>query len=388
MMICEVCGWKRLPLDCSEPTGIAAQAAASSSGRGLAAGTSSSMKMHSPGQTSAAWTTDRTCRGATQARLPDPPGSFERVTALGDVGDAVLELDEHVVAVVDAQPVAGAQVLVDPHAHRFEARYRVRGGPYPVRVIEPRAKHVAHVHHRPTGDVEDQFQWLRDRDDPDTIAYLEAENAYANAWFDERKDLVDELFEEIKSRVQETDISAPIPVDDWWYVSRTEEGLSYPIHCRGRSAADAADEVLLDENAEAGDHDFFEVGAFEVSPDHRLLAWSADVDGNEHYTLRIRDLDRPHRARRRGAGHDGVGGRRMDVPTAATCTTSNADEQERPYRVMRHRARHAAPPTTSRSTATTTPASTSTSATTRSRVWIVIRSRSNETSEILAAADR
>ena len=85
-------------------------------------------------------------------------------------------------------------------------------------MIEPRAKHVAHVHHRPTGDVDDPFQWLRDRDDPDTVAYLEAENDYANAWFDDRKELVDELFEQIKSRVQETDISAPIPVDDWWYV--------------------------------------------------------------------------------------------------------------------------------------------------------------------------
>ena len=103
-------------------------------------------------------------------------------------------------------------------------------------MIEPRAKHVAHVHHRPTGDVEDPFHWLRDRSDPDTIAYLEAENDYANAWFDERKDLIDELFEEIKSRIQETDISAPIPIDDWWYVSRTEEGLSYPSHCRGRAA--------------------------------------------------------------------------------------------------------------------------------------------------------
>src|SRR5690349_9201059 len=220
--------------------------------------------------------------------------------------------------------------------------------PYPGRVIEPRveprveppveprAKHVAHVHHRPTGDVDDPFQWLRDRDDPDTVAYLEAENAYANAWFDERKDLVDELFEEIKSRVQETDISAPIPVDDWWYVSRTEEGLSYPIHCRGRAAASAADEVLLDENAEAGDHDFFEVGAFEVSPDHRLLAWSADIDGHEHYTLRVRDL----------ADHSELPDEVPDttawagVAWSADCTHLYyvvADAQERPYRVMRHR---------------------------------------------------
>ena len=144
------------------------------------------------------------------------------------------------------------------------------------------------------------------------------------------------MFEEIKSRVQETDISAPIPVDDWWYVSRTEEGLSYPIHCRGRSAASAADELLLDENAEAGNHDFFEVGAFEVSPDHRLLAWSADIDGHEHYTLRVRDL----------TDHTELPDEVPDttawagVAWSADCTHVYyvvADAQERPYRVMRHR---------------------------------------------------
>ncbi len=253
--------------------------------------------------------------------------------------------------------------------------------------LEPRAKHVAHVHHRPTGDVEDPFQWLRDRHDPDTIAYLEAENAYANAWFEERNDLVEEVFEEIKSRVQETDISAPVPVDDWWYVSRTEEGLSYPIHCRGRSAADAADEVLLDENVEAGEHDFFEVGAFEVSPDHRLLAWSADVDGHEHYTLRIRDLDA--RAELADEITDTVAW--AGVAWSADCSHVyylEPDEQERPYRVMRHRI----------GSARTDDVEVYRDddarfyvhmATTRSRVWILIRSRSNETSEywLLPTAD-
>lgn len=252
---------------------------------------------------------------------------------------------------------------------------------------EPRAKHVAHVHHRPTGDVEDHFQWLRDRDDPDTIAYLEAENAYANAWFDERNDLVEELFEQIKSRVQETDISAPIPVDDWWYVSRTEQGLSYPIHCRGRSVDDADDEVLLDENAEAGDHDFFEVGAFEVSPDHRLLAWSADVDGNEHYTLRIRDL----------TDHADLADEVPDtvawagVAWSADCSHVfylEPDAQERPYRVMRHRIGTSVADDVEvyRDDDARFYVHTATS---RSRAWILIRSRSNETSEywLLPTAD-
>jgi oligopeptidase B len=199
----------------------------------------------------------------------------------------------------------------------------------------PVAKRVAHRHERPTGDVDDPYTWLRDRDDPDTIAYLEAENAYADAWFAGHQALVDTLFEEIRSRVQETDTSAPVPVDDWYYVARTQEGQSYPIHCRGRSAAAATDEVLLDQNVEAEGHAFFDLNAFEMSPDHRLLAWSADVDGDEHYTLRVRDV---------AHGHD-LDDELTDTTWGGVAWSSDgthlfyvvADDQERPYRVMRHR---------------------------------------------------
>jgi oligopeptidase B len=107
-------------------------------------------------------------------------------------------------------------------------------------VSEPTARTVPHTWHRPSGDVDDPWAWLRDRDDPATIEYLTAENAHADAWFDAHAGLVDELFEELRSRVQETDLSAPVRKDEWWYVSRTVEGSSYPIHCRGRSAATTA----------------------------------------------------------------------------------------------------------------------------------------------------
>jgi oligopeptidase B len=202
-------------------------------------------------------------------------------------------------------------------------------------VIEPVAKRVPHVHHRPTGDVDDPYTWLGDRDDPDTVAYLEAENAYTAAWFDGQRELVEELFGEIKSRVQETDTSAPVAVDEWWYVARTEEGRSYPIHCRGRSAATAGDELLLDQNVEAEGHEFFDLGAFEVSPDHSLLAWSCDTAGDEHYTLRLRRIpelteltDELHDTTWAGVAWSADGSHLFYV---------EADEQERPYRVMRHR---------------------------------------------------
>ena len=182
--------------------------------------------------------------------------------------------------------------------------------------------------------MDDPFAWLRDRDDPDTVAYLTAENAHTDAWFAYHAELVEELFQEIRSRVQETDVSAPVPRDDWFYTARTVEGMSYPIHTRGRSPETATDEVLLDQNAEAEGCEFFDVGVFEISDDHRWLAWSADTTGDEHYTLRIRDLD---------SGAD-LDDELHDTTWAGAAWSTDGshlfyvvpDEQERPYRVMRH----------------------------------------------------
>ncbi len=161
----------------------------------------------------------------------------------------------------------------------------------------PVAKQVPFEWTRLTGPASDPWAWLRDRDDPDTIAYLEAENTYADQWFAPHHEFIDEVFDEIKSRILETDLAAPVRKDGWWYTTRTEEGQSYGIHCRGRSRESASDTVLLDENIEAAGHDYFSLNSFEVSPDHQLLAWSSDTDGSERYTMRFRDLnngtDRP-----------------------------------------------------------------------------------------------
>ncbi len=90
--------------------------------------------------------------------------------------------------------------------------------------------------------------------------------------------------------MQETDVSVPVRKGSWWYGTRTVEGANYPIHCRGRSADTATETVLLDENVEAAGHDYFSLGAFDVSPDQQLLAYSVDIDGGEEYELRFRDL--------------------------------------------------------------------------------------------------
>ena len=201
-------------------------------------------------------------------------------------------------------------------------------------VHEPLAKQIEHHWERPTGRVNDPWAWLRDRNDPDTIAYLDAENSYSNAWFAEHDELVESIFGEIKSRIQETDVTAPIKDGVWWYTSRTEEGRNYPIHCRGRSAEEAASHVLLDENLEAEGQDFFSVDSFDVSPDQQLLAWSADNEGGEKYTLHIRDLN--------------TGLETADViHDIAWCGTAwakdsgalfyvTANDAMRPYRVWRH----------------------------------------------------
>lgn len=200
----------------------------------------------------------------------------------------------------------------------------------------PLAKRVPHTWQRSTGDVDDPWAWLRDRDDPDTVAYLEAENRYAEAWFAPHHALTTELFEEIKSRVQETDEAVPVRKDGWWYTTRTVEGMSYGIHCRGGSRETATETVLLDENAEAAGHDFFSLGTFEVSPDHARLAWSRDVDGSEEYEVRIRDLASGADLDDLLLGTSAWGGAAWSADSEHFFYLM-PDDQMRPYQVWRHR---------------------------------------------------
>ncbi len=152
----------------------------------------------------------------------------------------------------------------------------------------PRRPHVLSIH---GDDRVDDWYWLRDRDNPEVISYLEAENAYADAILAPLAPLRDRIFEEIKGRVQETDESAPVPWGAWEYTTRTVEGQQYALHCRRpRGGAPTETVVLLDENVLAEGHDYFALGGFEITPDHRIVAYSTDVTGGERYTLRFRDL--------------------------------------------------------------------------------------------------
>jgi oligopeptidase B len=180
--------------------------------------------------------------------------------------------------------------------------------------------------------VDDWF-WMRERNDPEVRAHLEAENAYTAAALAHTEALQRAIFEEIRSRVQETDESAPVPRGPWEYYSRTLEGLQYAIHCR-RPRGGGAEQVLLDENREADGHEFFSLGVYDVSPDHRYLAYAVDLTGGEHHELRIRDLD---------SGAD-LEDRIADVTYGSAWADDSTtlfyvrpDDAMRPFQVWRHR---------------------------------------------------
>lgn len=170
--------------------------------------------------------------------------------------------------------------------------------------VPPVAKRVetTRTHH---GDVfVDPYEWLRDKTDPEVIAHLEAENAYTDALTADQEPLRRRIFDEIKARTKETDLSVPTRRGDWWYYARSFEGRQYTVHCRCPVTAPSdwtppqldehtdipGEQVLLDENVEADGHDFFALGAATVSPDGTVLAYSVDVVGDERYTLRFKDL--------------------------------------------------------------------------------------------------
>lgn len=205
---------------------------------------------------------------------------------------------------------------------------------------------VHRVHH---DDVfVDPYEWLRDKSDPEVIAYLEAENTYTDDATAYLEPLRQKIFDEIKSRTKETDLSVPTRRGEWWYYGRSFEGRQYGVHCRCPVADPddwtppvfdehteiAGEQVLLDENVEADGHDFFSLGAVSVSLDGHVLAYSVDVVGDERYTLRFKDL-------RSGELYpDVIAGIASGVTWAADNATvyyTTVDDAWRPDTVWRHR---------------------------------------------------
>jgi oligopeptidase B len=212
---------------------------------------------------------------------------------------------------------------------------------------EPVAKRIpfTRTHHGDT--VTDEYAWLADKDDPDTIAYLKAENAYTEALTAGLTPLRETIFAEIKGRTQESDLSVPVRKGGWWHYTRTAAGKQYRVHCRravrpgevippmaaGGLPLDG-EQVLLDDNELAAGSGFFSLGTFALSPDERWLAYATDFSGDERFTLRFKDL---------GTGTtppDEIGGTYYGCAWSAGADYVfyvTVDEAWRPFRVWRHR---------------------------------------------------
>ena len=208
----------------------------------------------------------------------------------------------------------------------------------------PRRPHVITAHDH---DRDDPWFWLRERDDPEVLAYLEAENAFTDEELAPLDGLRRGLFEEMRARIKETDMSVPSRRGPWWYYARTEEGKSYAIHCRRPARGPdelppagepgGEEQVLLDENALAEGSEYFAVGSAAVSNDHRWLGYGTDRAGNEKFDLRFRPLDAetPPTAAAESVPETGYG-----LAWSAEgdyVFYVRMDEAQRPHQVWRHR---------------------------------------------------
>ncbi len=182
----------------------------------------------------------------------------------------------------------------------------------------------------------DDYAWLRDKENPDVNAYLEAENAYAEAVTAPLAGLREQLYNEMLSHIKQTDITVPFRDGAWWYYTRTEEGRQYAIHCRARGPQPAqgdSEQIVLDGNQLAEGHAFFAIGATDISDDGRWLAYTTDTTGFRQYTLRVKDLETGETL----AGEvERVGSVAWAADNRSLFYTVEDEEQKRQYQLWRH----------------------------------------------------
>ena len=160
----------------------------------------------------------------------------------------------------------------------------------------PIAKKVGEQKEYHSDIIRDDYSWLRDNSWPDVkdeavLEYLKQENAYVDAVMKSRQDITDQLFDELKGRIKEDDRTVPIKVDSYYYYSFIEKGQDYWVHARKKDSFDGQEQVTIDENKLAKDKDFLNVAMVKASPNHRLVAYSADYDGDERYTIYLKNIE-------------------------------------------------------------------------------------------------
>ncbi|HYK35793.1 S9 family peptidase [Alloacidobacterium sp.] len=180
----------------------------------------------------------------------------------------------------------------------------------------------------------DDYAWLRDKESTETLAYLQAENDYTAAVLESTQEMQQTLYKEMLSHIKETDVSVPFRDGDYWYYTRTEEGLQYPIFCRKHGSLDAPEAIILDVNKLAEGESFMAVGAMTVSDDANLLAYSFDNTGFRQYTLQVKNLRTgellPERVER-------VGSIVWAADNKTIFYTVEDEEQKRQYQLFRHK---------------------------------------------------
>ena len=185
--------------------------------------------------------------------------------------------------------------------------------------------------------LKDDYAWLRDKQNPEVTAYLEAENAYAEAVMAPLNGLREQLYQEMLSHMKQTDVSVPYRDGNWWYYNRTEEGKQYGIICRTHGSPNATEDtpeqVILDGNLLAEGHPFFSIGGVDITSDGRWLAYTTDTTGFRQYTLHIKNLAT-------GETLPGEVERTGSIVWAADNTTLfytvEDEEQKRQYQLFRH----------------------------------------------------
>ena len=136
----------------------------------------------------------------------------------------------------------------------------------------------------------DEFYWLKDRENPDVIKYLDDENNYYESKTAHTKDFQNSLFEEMKSRIKEDDSSVPYKYNGYWYITKYKNGKDYPVYTRKKESLDAQEELLFDCNEMAKGHSYFRLVGINISLDNNLAAFAIDTVGRRQYTLQVKDL--------------------------------------------------------------------------------------------------
>ena len=200
----------------------------------------------------------------------------------------------------------------------------------PTQPIAPQRPHTITTH----GDERaDPWFWLREQEDPQTMEYLRAENAFTEVFMQPLEALQEAIYAEIRGRIKEDDNTVPEKEGDYYYYVRFEEGGQYPIYCRRQGSDDGLETVLLDVNQLAEGRDYTRVGAFRNSPDHKLAAYGVDFDGSEQYTIRLLDLETGQTL------PDAIPGTYYSIEWANDNRTfyySVLDEHHRPVSIYRH----------------------------------------------------